>query len=161
MWINKRGYMQEGTIPWDPLTAHRNEGPLVKVYVLLMLIVFIVAVVRLIRIWIGAPPFRLSKRAKDPKYLRLLESLRNSFCDWIGFTLLCGGFVVGSGVYSWSNRVLEINAVNDLTLVLIIQDLAPLLNLCLFVSLFLFLVRWHLHNRIARLKVSLSTDQQS
>jgi hypothetical protein len=51
--------MQEDSVTWNPTYFQPHIGPLMKVYVWLMLATLIVAFSKLIRLWIVAPPFRL------------------------------------------------------------------------------------------------------
>jgi hypothetical protein len=143
--------MQEDSVTWNPTYFQPHIGPLVKLYVWLMLATLVVAFSKLIRLWIAAPPFRLS-RVSHPGYLGRLQATRNSLQQWIGCTLLAGCFGFTVEVYNSCNRVLEVKAAGIFVFAGTIRDLSVIPTLALFVAFVLFLIQWHLLNRIERLR---------
>jgi len=69
----------------------RTPSTDLKIYWLFVLVACYIAAVKLLRIWKGAPPFRLFRQDGNPDYLTLLRSSCNSFMQWMVCLLLSWG----------------------------------------------------------------------
>jgi hypothetical protein len=69
----------DSPVVWDSIYVHRDPSTAVKVYVLFSLVAILVTATRLIALWMAAPPFRLSRQAINPAYLRQLQASRNGW----------------------------------------------------------------------------------
>jgi len=84
----------------------REPSTSTKIHMLFLLIVCIVTTVKLIRVWRTAPPFRLSQRAGNPDYLRLLQTSGTSLRQWICLTVLTWGVFASVSLYDFCNGLL-------------------------------------------------------
>jgi hypothetical protein len=143
---------QDGSsIGWDPIQIHRDPEPLVKIFVLLSVVALIIVLVRLIRIWIQAPPLKLSRQANNRGFTDSLRVDRDSIRHWLGLMLLGWGFVACTQVTGTCNLLLNQMSVNSTALVFALRDISTSLSLGLFVALCLFLAQWHLNTRLQQL----------
>jgi hypothetical protein len=142
---------QDGSsIQFEPMFIDGHPEPTVKIYVLVFLIALAVMLVRLLALWIAAPPFRLSRQAKNPGFIDKMQAMRASMKQWMGCMLLGSAFVACTQLVQSCDRLLASNATNA-GLVYAVRDIAVSINLGLFAALLLFLAQWHLHRRIERL----------
>ena len=139
--------MHDESIPFDPNGFYRFLGPVMKVYVWFEVVAVIVAMARLVKIWIAAPPFMLKRRAGDPGFISQLQTMRGRFQQWIGATLLGGGFTLAIELYDISTRLPAPPNV-DVVSVGVGPMTAVVLGLTFSVALLLFLMQWHLLSRI-------------
>jgi hypothetical protein len=139
---------------WDIRTICYAPSTKLKLYVLFLLVVCIVTSIKLARLWIAAPPFRLSRQAHNPAYLQKLESAKDSLRQWMAVTLLVWGIFTCVSVYDVCNRLLDQKAFGGLLLISLVADFSTALVVCLVVVLYSLLVRWHLIKRIERLHKS-------
>ncbi len=142
----------ESAIGWDPMYIHREPSTALKIYVLFLLIAFVVTMTRMIAVWIAAPPFRLARQASNPAYLQRLQASRSSAKQWLGCTLLGWGILASTSVTHACDVLLQSKAAGTAALLWAIKDFSVSLSLGLFVALFLFLLQWHLHNRLEHLR---------
>jgi hypothetical protein len=145
---------ESATTSWDMRTMYYAPSTRYKLYMLFLLVVCVATGIKLVRLWIAAPPFRLSRQAHNPAYLQQLEYARNSLKQWMAVTLLVWGIFTSVSVYDVCNRLLDQKAFGGLLLISIIADFSTVLILCLVVVLFTLFVRWHLMKRIERLHKS-------
>jgi len=147
--------MLQDSVTWDVRAMIREPGPTLKVYILFLLVVWITASVKVVRVWLAAPPFRLSRQRGNPAYLAQLQTLSASLTQWIGCTFLACGIVVSAGLYDVRNRLLDeaLNgkAVAKSIMLFYLGDFASVLSMAIWVALSLFLVRWHMLWRIEQL----------
>jgi hypothetical protein len=143
--------MQQDSAGWDLRYIYREPSTSFRLYLLFLLVVCIVASIRLIRIWRAAPPFRLSAEANSPAYLRLLQTSSTSLKQWIGCTFLAWGILTSTSLYDDCNRLLGQKVLGSGAILFVIEDYSAALTLALLVVLFLFLVLWHILNRIQHL----------
>jgi hypothetical protein len=144
-------------VGWDLRSVNRTPTTSSKLLVLFMLVVFAVALVKLVKIWWVAPPFRLLRQQGNLTYLKQLETSSRSLSQWVQFSFLGWGIFISTSIY---NDLVEIASekVNGASLFLVlVADYAVFLTLTLWVVGFLFLARWHMLKRIERLK-SLHSD---
>jgi len=67
--------MQQTSTAWDPRYIDGQIPASTRAFMLYLLVVFIIASVKLVKVWLPAAPFRLSARMNTPPYV---ESLNNS-----------------------------------------------------------------------------------
>jgi len=139
-------------VGWDVRTIYVHVPASWRIYVLFLLTVCIVTLVKLLRVWLGALPFRLSRKAGDRAYLSYLQTLATSLNHWIAFTYLGLGTYVGFDVYDAFGRILDQKLLGTYAALATVQQLAGAFTMALAVILFAFLVRWHVVNRIAHLQ---------
>jgi hypothetical protein len=130
---------------------HSTPSTAVKLYVLFLVVVCVVTAIKLARLWIAVPPFRLNRKTLNPDYLRRLENAQTSLKQWMVATLLVGGIFVSVSVYDVCNRLLDQKRFGDLLIIFIIAEFSTALSSCLIVVLFILLVRWHIIKRLERL----------
>lgn len=122
-----------------------------KLFALFLIVVLLVAAIRLVRLWVSAPPFWLRRQEENPNYLRILERWRLSIKQWISLTALCWALVFSYEVANFSIYAAESKSTGAASLLLAIWRLGTLMELTAFALLFLFLVQWHMLNRAQQL----------
>jgi len=143
--------MLQESMDWDPRYIEGELSTSMKIYILFLFVVCVVTSVRLIRVWRAARPFRLSRQAGNPAYLRLLQASGASLKQWIGFTFLTWGVVASVGLHDFCEGLLGEKRTARALILLTIQDFSTTLTMTLLVVLFSFLVRWHMISRIEHL----------
>jgi len=146
--------LQESTsTTWDLRAIDFARSTSTKVYILFLLAVCIVGSVKLVRMWWAAPPFRLSQKRSSPAYLQWLESENTSLRRWIGFVFLWWGMFASVNLQDVCNGLLniQVKVINRLLIVYEIRDFSTALTAALLVVLFLYLIQWHVQNRMERL----------
>src|SRR5262245_37967938 len=78
-----------------------------RIYVLFLLVAVVVAMKKLLRVWMVAMPFRISRQAGNASYLRLFEKSRDSLKQWMGCILLGGAIVVSTDFASACSRWMQ------------------------------------------------------
>ncbi len=119
---------------------------------LFLLVVCVVTGIKLIRAWRVAPPFRLSRQAGNPAYLQLLQAWSTSLKQWIGSTFLGWGILASISLYEVCDRLLDVKGMARFAILFVVQDFAVALVMALLVAVFLFLVRWHMLDRMQHLR---------
>jgi hypothetical protein len=144
--------MLQESATWD--LQHMNPEPStnMKIYMLFLFGVCIVTTVKLIRVWRAAPPFRLSRQASNPNYLRLLQTSGTSLKQWIGLTVLTSGVFASVTLYDFCRGLLMEKRTAREMILFAIQDFSTTLTMTLLVVLFSFLVRWHTLKRLEQLR---------
>jgi hypothetical protein len=143
--------MLQESMNWDPRYIDAELSTGMKIYILFLFVVCIITSIRLIRVWRAAPPFRLSRQAGNPAYLRLLQASGTSLKQWIGFTFFAWGVLASVSLHDFCEGLLGEKRTARAVLLLAIQDFSATLTMALLVVLFLFLVRWHVLERIEHL----------
>jgi hypothetical protein len=141
----------ETSVGLDPVSLPRPLSPALRIYVLFLFVAVMVTVTELVALWIAAPPFRRSRQANDAGYLQRLRTARASVKQWMGFTLLGWCFVASVDLYRISGRLLAAKTSSAISILWAIRDFSVGPELAFLVALFLFVVQWHLHDRITRL----------
>jgi hypothetical protein len=113
-----------------------------------LLVTAIVAMVKLVPLWIAAPPFLLSRQANNPEYLQRLRTVRVSVKQWMVCTLLVWGFVASVDLFQVSSRLLAAKGAGTVLILFAIRNFSAGPEMAFLVALFLFLAQWHLLNRI-------------
>ena len=142
--------MIDESLGWDPVVQEPSIA--FRLYLLFLVIACSVTVVRLMRIWLAVPPFWSSKRARDPDYIKLLRKSSLSLFHWIGCTFLGWAILCATTLYAVCRGLLDERATGWAVIQFMIRDISLELGLALWVVSFIFLVRWHVSNRIERLR---------
>ncbi len=130
---------------------HSPPSTAVKLYVLFLLVVCVVTAIKLARLWIAVPPFRLNRKTLNPDYFHRLANAKTSLKQWMVATQLVGGIFISVSIYGVCNRLLDQKAFGGLLIIFIIAEFSTALSSCLIVVLFTLLVRWHIIKRMEHL----------
>ena len=122
-----------------------------RIYLLFLFVIVIVTATKLLRAWRTAPPFRLSRQAGNPTYIRSLRASSTSLKHWAAFVFLGWGICTCTSVHEFCVRLLDENRVGSFVILLAVLGFASTLTMTLLVVLFMLLVRWHLIQRIENL----------
>lgn len=144
--------MLQETVTWDPQNMIVEPSIGQKTYVLFLVVVCVVTILKLIRIWRVALPFRLSTQANNPSYLKLLRSTHSSLSHWMWCMFLGWGVLSSTALYDFCNSMLNEKVTGRMVVLLQIREFSALLATALWVVLFVFLVRWHVSARIECLR---------
>jgi len=144
--------MLQESVGWDPRYMTREPSTSLKIYMLFLFVACFVVAIKLIRIWRAAPPFRLSRQAGNPTYLQSLQASSTSLKQWIGCTFLGWGILFSISLHKVCDRLLDDESMGRFAILFAIQDFATTLTMALLVAVFLFLVRWHMLDRMERLR---------
>ncbi len=144
--------MLSESVGWDVLNLIREPSNSSRIYILLLIVVCAATSVELIQIWRPAPPFRLSRQAKNPDYLRLLRVSAHSLSQWMRLTLLGWAISGSTALYKVCSGLLLEKATGLAVIQFVIRNFAMTFAMALWVVLFVFLVRWHVSVRIERLR---------
>jgi len=122
------------------------------IYALFLLVAVIVGVVRIVKLWIAAPPFLLARQTGNPAYVRALEASSSSTRQWMGCTLLFGGLVLSYYLATFGNAFPG----SKPTVAVLLLDTVRFLGMVSFraftVTFLLFLAQWHMRVRIQHLR---------
>lgn len=130
----------------------RTPSTIMEIYMLFLFLACIVTSVKLVRIWRAAPPFRPPRQGGRSAYLELLETSSSSLKQWLGSTFLAWGIFASITLTDVCSRLLDDKRIGSSLLLFIIPDFSTTLTMALLAALFLFLVRWHMLNRIEHLR---------
>lgn len=144
--------MLQESVGWDTQNLIREPSTSFKIYVLFLIVACVVTMIKLIRVWRVAPPFRLSSQAKNPDYLKLLRTSSRSLSHWIGCTFLGWAILISTTLYDVCNGMLNEKVTERIVILFVIRDFSTALSMALWVVLFVFLARWHVSARIERLR---------
>jgi len=81
----------------------------------------------------------------------LLQASGTSLKHWIRCTFLVWGIFASISIYDVCDRLLDEKRVGSFVILFVVQDFSTALTMALLVVLFLFLVRWHMLERIEQL----------
>ena len=142
-----------GGSPMNPTYIWREPSTALKAYLLFLLGVCLVALVKLIKAWRDAPPFRFSRAAPSTDQMRRLRRSSRSLGRWIGCTCLVWGILISWNLAEVNQRLLSDEPKLGLaTIVFMLADHAEVAAVTLLVILWLYLVRWHFLARIDSLE---------
>jgi len=144
--------MLQESVGWDTQGLIREPSTSFKIYILFLIVVCIVTIIKLIRVWRGAPPFRLSSQTKNRDYLKLLQISCNSLSHWIRCIFLAWAILSSTTVYDICRGMRNEKTTGLGVILFVIQDFSTALSMALWVGVFVFLARWHVSNRIERLR---------
>lgn len=143
--------MLQESVTWDPqMIVEPSTGQ--KIYVLFLVVVCVVTIIKLMRVWRVALPFRLSTQANNPSYLKLLRICHRSLCQWFGCIFLAWAILSSTAIYNLCHGMLSEKVTGRTVILFAIRDFFTSLSMALWVVLFVFLIRWHVSNRIERLR---------
>ena len=143
---------QEDATGWDPITICRWVDPITRLYALILLVAMIVGAVRIVKLWIAAPPFRLERKRNNHDYLRLLESSCSSTKQWMGLAVLGWAFLVSREAVRFGMYADETRRTGWAFMLSTTQLLGAVTEFAIIAVLLLFLVRWHMLNRIQQIR---------
>jgi hypothetical protein len=141
--------MLQESVSWQPII--REPSTHFTIYILFLIVVCAATIIRLVRVWVGAPPFQLSRQGKNRDYLRLLQVSANSLSHWIGFTFLAYAILVCASVGNICRGMQGEKLTPFAVFLIVIPDFSMALSIALWVVLFVCLARWHVSSRITRL----------
>jgi len=144
--------MLQESVGWDSQNLIREPSTSFKIYMLFLIVVCIATIIKLIRVWRTALPFRLSSQAKNPDYLKLLRTSSRSLSHWIGCTFLAWAILSSTAIYDVCRGMRNEKVTGMGVILFVIQDFSTALSMALWVVSFVFLVRWHVSNRIEHLR---------
>jgi hypothetical protein len=144
--------MLQESVGWDTQNLIREPSTSFKIYMLFLVVVCVVTIIKLIRVWCGALPFRLHHQAKNPDYLKLLRISSHSLSHWINCIFLAWAILQSTVVYDVCRGMRNEKTTGLAVILFVIQDFATALSMALWVVLFVFLIRWHVSARIERLR---------
>ena|SRR5215467_792765 len=127
-----------------------SEGE--RVVVLFSIIAVVVAMVRVARLWIIAPPFQLKRQSENQTYCRLLERWRESTKQWMGFGILSWACVFSYEVGRFGMYAGESRRVGVAVVLSTIQRLGVFTEIAGAGLVLLFLAQWHMLNRVHALE---------
>jgi|GraSoiStandDraft_34_1057297.scaffolds.fasta_scaffold584006_1 hypothetical protein len=143
---------QEDAAVSDPIIIYRVADPITRLYFLFLLMAIVVGVVRIVKLWISAPPFLLKRQIDNPGYLSTLEASLSSTRQWMGCILLTCGLVLSYNITTLVRTLLESRATGAMVLLDSIQYLGTVSCLAFVAAFLLFLAQWHMRIRIQHLR---------
>ena len=132
---------------WDYQHMIREPSVSYKLYILFLLTICVVGIVKLWKVWRSG----LSSKRDSPAYIRDLQISASSLRQWIGLTFLGWGIFASVTLVNLCYRLLDEKVVGLGTFLLVLIDYATTLSLALFAIALLYLIRWHILQRIQRL----------
>ena len=136
---------------WDLRSMWGGPSIGFKLYIWFVLVSWIVAIIKLMRIWGAAPPFKLSRQIDSLVYARTLQTTSRSLRQWIGLTFLLWGACASFRASSTCLRLYSDKVHASIEILSAITECVTALNLALFSVTLLYLIRWHVDNRIEKL----------
>jgi len=141
--------LQESTsTTWDLRTIGPEPSIGLKIYLLFLLGVCIVSIIKLVRVWRLAPPFRASRHRDNPAYPSLLRSLVASLRQWVSCTFLGWGIFASIRLSDVCGGLLYEKSVGSLFVVYLVREFSTSLTLTLLVVLLPFLIQWYVSRRM-------------
>jgi hypothetical protein len=142
--------LQEST-SWDLQSMRSSQSTEFNFYVLFLLVACIVTSVKLVGLWIAAPPFQIKRQVGNAGYLHLLAHTRNSLKQWMALTLVICGLFTSISAYKTCNNLLA-QKIGSIELFFSMgKSLSTALSMCSLVMLFILLIRWHVMKRIEQI----------
>lgn len=142
---------QEDAVSWEPITICYTTDTITRLYVLFLFVAVVIGVIRIVNLWIEAPPFRLKHQTNNPRSRRLLQMLCSSTKQWMGLAILGWTFVVSYEIARLGRYADERSSTGWALVLSTTQRLGSLTELATVSLLVLFLFRWHALNRIHHL----------
>jgi hypothetical protein len=149
------------SIGWDPIYIYHHFNAVTQIYTPFVLAALVVAVVRLIHLWITAPPFCLRRKIQDRDYLNRLRQWRSSTRQWTGCAILGWALVISSDLYTFGTRIIESKTIVAVLLVYDIQEIGASSCFAALSCLLLFLTQWHMLSRIQHLQAYAAPGQSA
>jgi hypothetical protein len=137
---------------WDLRDMTREPSIGFRLYVLFVLVAWVAAIIKLVRIWRPAPPFRLSRQLDSPQYLRTLQTTSIGLQQWIGFTFLLWGLLACVSASSTCFRLYSEKVNTAIEILSATTNCVAALNMALFTVAFFYLMRSHVVKRIESLR---------
>jgi hypothetical protein len=140
-----------GTNMWDMTTMWDSHSRAAEAFSFFLLVAFVVALVKLVRTWRGAPPFVYLKRTLRPTYFVELRALRTSLGQWIGLVLLAWGAVTAAEAGRICYDILVTHRVETILMTFEARNLVGMFQGAMWAALALYFVRWSVIRRMERL----------
>src|SRR5258708_11899720 len=125
--------MPQESVTFDVRHLIREPSTGFRLYLLFLFVVCVMTTVKLIRVWVAAPPFRRRPQAKSPEYFGLLRSSSRSLKQWIGCVFLSYGILFSTSLYDVCNNLLDEDRVSSAAVLFVIRDYASRLSMALVV----------------------------
>jgi hypothetical protein len=142
---------QQTATQWDLNTIDRYPPPDERYFILALFVVCVVATVKVVRIWLLAPPFRRALPA-PPNYRKKLQLCINALAHWLWLPIFFWLFLSTHRLYALlvdfeNTKTTPIWAtIGDL------QELAKFFSFALSAAFYVFLLRWNLLIRLIKLR---------
>jgi hypothetical protein len=149
--------MQDTVTTWDLRSLPHEPSSSEKLFAFFFLTVAIVGVVKLIKIWRGAPPFRLSRQTGNVSYVRQLETRARSLGHWMRLTVLICAFFACLDFYHGSEELVFSRKITEVDVIYLLLGPFHIFALGLSLIVWLFLIRWHLVKRLEHLAESVES----
>jgi hypothetical protein len=149
---------ESGTGTWDLRSMWGGPSVGFKLFIWFVLGTWVAAIIKQMRIWGAAPPFRRSRQLDSPEYARTLQTTSSSLRQWIGLTLILWGGCVSVRASSTCLRLYSEKVHASLEILAATTECFTALNLALFTVTLLYLLRWHVEKRIESLHDSKTTE---
>jgi hypothetical protein len=143
--------IQEPATSWDYREVPIQYSSAEKLFLLYLLVLFLVALFKLIRIrklFRGSIPLK----ATDSVVLSEMQNTAASIKHWIHLTLLVFSLVISFGFHQLDYSLIVQNNPTFPMLLIFIRGLFPEMELTFLVLIFVFLVRWYIVRLIAKAK---------
>ena len=137
--------IQDSSTSWDLRTLPVETSMGERLYMLLLLVLFVIGFIELIRSWRIAPPSTVS--TEGAKQIRRLQAAATNLKQWTYFTFLAFGFLASYELTRVGTALSIERNPGPFTTLPLIRGLLVELELTFLVVIFAFFVRW----RIARL----------
>lgn len=144
--------MFQETATWDLRYINREPSMSMKFYLLFLLFSCIVTTVEFFKAWRVAPPFKLSRQARNRSYVKMLEASRTRLKHWILCIFLAMGILTSLNISDACNLLLAEKTMGLGVVLFVLRDYGAEVTMGFLVVLFAFLVRWLFVARIERLR---------
>jgi hypothetical protein len=144
---------ESGGMPTTPIFVDREFWIGYKIFLLFLFVTCVWTAVKVARIWFRVPPFfARGQSSPDPNHLKVLQRSASSIKRWGGLVLL-GWALIASMTVARTLSELPRLTIGASTVLSVVADLSASLSATLCVSLFLYLIWWHLVARIERYSI--------
>jgi hypothetical protein len=143
---------QQTAAQWDMNAIDRYPPPDERYFILALFVVCVVVTVKILRIWLLAPPFRRALPATPPNYRKKLQLCINALTHWRWLPVFFWLFLSSHRLY-----ILFVGFEIDKTIPISVtmgnlQELAKFLSFALSAVFYVFLLRWNVLIRLTKLR---------
>ena len=144
--------VQQTPTQWDLSGVDRYSAPDEKLFVLALFVVFLTVTLKLVRIWLLAPPFRRALPSNPTKYRKRLELSVRSLAQWLWLPVFFCFFLCThrlSALFAGieSIKIFPVSSTMDE-----LKELTTYFSYALSVTAYAFLIRWNLLLRLTKLR---------
>jgi hypothetical protein len=152
-----RGFMEaqvciQESISWDPQFECIQTSPATTAYVMALVIVWVVGVVKMLRVWRGALPLGRLDEARGSECARAMQSTCESLTQWMTFLFLGLGLLLSLDVRHICDMLIRQTGKARVEIAWPLEEASTVSALAFVTAGFLFLIRWHLRRRIVALE---------